>query len=235
VSGFALDATALSRERRVVFRGPEGRMEGMWRPPRAGVEPRGAAVIAHPHPAFGGTMHNKVVFHTARVLNHDLDVATLRFNFRGVGSSAGVYDEGRGEREDLLAAWSEARARVPGGPLLAAGFSFGAAITLLTAARDLSPEVRPAALAVLGLPFGMFPPPSPFPHPTPLAAVHGERDRFTAPDAVRGYLESWPGPHAFHVEPRADHFFEGCLPAATGFLSGSLGGWLFGGDAVNRG
>ena len=171
-------------------------------------------------------MLNKVVFHTARVLNHDLDAATLRFNFRGVGSSVGAYDEGRGEVDDLAAAWDEARRRVPGVPLLAAGFSFGAAMTLLLAARPESADGLPAALALLGVPPSIIQLPSRVPEGLPLAAVHGSEDQFTTPEPVREYLERWPGPTAFHVVEGTDHFFERRLPEATAFLSRSLASWL---------
>ena len=88
-------------------------------------EPRGIAVIAHPHPLFGGTMNNKVVQTLARAFVQS-GFTALRFNFRGVGSSAGVYDEGRGELADLLALVRQA---APEGPIALAGFSFGAFVT----------------------------------------------------------------------------------------------------------
>jgi alpha/beta superfamily hydrolase len=167
-------------------------------------------------------MLNKVVFHTARVLNHDLHLATLRFNFRGVGDSEGEFDEGRGEQDDLAAAWEEARRLVPDGPLVAAGFSFGAAMTLALASR----RDDPAALALVGLPFRLFEPPDPFPRSLPLAAVHGERDQFTPPERVAAYLETWPGPNAWRVVPEADHFLYDDLPEAIGFLAENVGAWL---------
>ena len=168
-------------------------------------------------------MANKVVFHIARVLNHNLDVAALRVNFRGVGASEGTFDHGNGEIEDVEAAWTEARRRMPGCPLVAAGFSFGAAMTLLAASRTDDP---PRALALVGIPLRMFPLPRPFPTPIPLAAVHGEADQFTPPNAVDQYLADWPGQKMFHVEPGADHFLEGRLVKTTAFLSDAVDGWL---------
>lgn len=166
-------------------------------------------------------MLNKVVFHMARGLHHDLVLASLRFNFRGVGRSDGRYEEGRGEVEDVLAAWREARRRVPHGPLVGAGFSFGAAMSLLAAARSDLPD----ALALVGIPLRMFSPPSGVPRPVPLAAVHGEEDQFTPPGSVARYLDQWPGKHAFHVVPGADHFLEGHIPEAVSFLARTLAGW----------
>jgi len=231
---FSLDPTRLSPETPVFFPGPEGRLEGRWRPAPRGREARGVVVVAHPHPAQGGTMQNKVVFHVARTLNHDLDVASLRFNFRGVEASEGAYDAGRGEVEDTLAAWDEAARRVPGKPLLAAGFSFGAAMTLLAAARlpdaDMPAPTAgaagnghpvPAALALVGLPVSLFPPPRAS-LPLPLVAVHGEADAFTPPDVLRGYLDSWPGPVSLRLIPGADHFLTGRLQEAVSFLTENL-------------
>src|SRR4051794_24263321 len=95
--------------------GPAGTLEAILKVP--GSAPRLAAVVAHPHPLYGGTMHNKVVYATARRLESH-GAAVLRFNFRGVGASAGAYDQGRGERQDMLAALSAMRRRFPGLPLL---------------------------------------------------------------------------------------------------------------------
>ncbi len=159
---FGLNPKAMSPEVPITFSGPAGTLEGLWRPPRPGAALRGLVVVAHPHPAFGGTMMNKVVFHTARVLNHDLDLAALRFNFRGVGKSAGRYDEGRGEVDDVLAAWAEARRREPGSlPLVAAGFSFGSGMTLAATARPAEAGApQPAVLVLIGLPVRLFSPPN---------------------------------------------------------------------------
>src|SRR4051812_15345428 len=92
-------------------------------------EPRAVAVIAHPHPLYGGTMDNKVITTLAKSYT-DAGIAAFRFNFRGVGASAGVHDEGRGESEDLVRVVAHAQARLPGLPLHMAGFSFGGAITV---------------------------------------------------------------------------------------------------------
>ncbi len=223
---FGMDLSVLKRETPISFEGPAGPIEALWRPAPGPEGGRGAVVVAHPHPAQGGTMLNKVVFHTARTLNHDLDRAGLRFNFRGVGRSAGRYDEGRGEVDDLLAAWTEAERRAPQGPLVAAGFSFGAAMTLRAAARRReSGEPLPAAIVLIGLPTGTFPPPEDF-GPVPVAAVHGEDDQYTPPEEVGRYLEERTGPTAFRVLRGTDHFLEGRLPEALEFLSRSVKEWL---------
>jgi hypothetical protein len=97
--------------------------------------PRAAVVFAHPHPQQGGTMHTKAVYQGAKGLGR-IGCAVLRFNFRGVGASSGIFDHGRGEVEDFRAALDFMHARYPGAPLWAAGFSFGAWIALETGAAD---------------------------------------------------------------------------------------------------
>ena len=227
MSRFPIDPSALARETTIRFPGPTGVLEGLWRPVVPHRRPRGVVVVAHPLPTHGGTMLNKVVFHTARALHHDLDLASLRFNFRGTGRSEGTYDEGRGEPGDVRAAWAEARRRQGEGVLVAAGFSFGAAMTLRAVMGAASANERlPDALALLGLPLDLYDFPNPFPVPVPLAAVHGEQDAFTPPEAIGEYLESWPGPKGYRVIPGADHFLEGSLVPAILFLSHTLRDWL---------
>ena len=113
---------------------------------REGARPL-AAVVCHPHPLFGGTMHNKVVYQTAKTL-HRFGLPVLRFNFRGVGSSEGSHDQGEGEREDVSAALDFLAGEYPGAPLLLAGFSFGSWVGLRVGCRD----ARVTHLIGLGLP-----------------------------------------------------------------------------------
>src|SRR5437868_4320456 len=118
--------------------GPAGRLEALLWSTRASGEdsaPPLAAVFCHPHPLFGGTMHNKVVYQAAKAL-HEFGVAVLRFNFRGVGESAGGHDNGRGEVDDVIAAVDYVEAEFPGVPLLVAGFSFGAWVGLRAGCAD---------------------------------------------------------------------------------------------------
>jgi uncharacterized protein len=117
------------RKRGVV--GDAGGIEALYTEPD---DAHMVAVIAHPHPLFGGTMDNKVVTTVARAF-HDLGAITWRFNFRGVGMTQGVHDEGRGETDDMLAVISAALAEHPGLPLLLAGFSFGGAVALRASSR----------------------------------------------------------------------------------------------------
>lgn len=110
--------------------GPAGPIEAVMRRPDA---PKAVAVICHPHPLYGGTMQNKVVTMLDRSL-HELGLVTWRFNFRGVGGSAGVHDHGQGEQQDLVAVVEQATQHAPGLPLWLAGFSFGAWVSARQAA-----------------------------------------------------------------------------------------------------
>ena len=107
---------------------PHGKLEAILKPPR--VEPaRGVALVLHPHPLGGGTMHNKVVFRAAAALN-DAGFVTLRINFRGVGQSTGTHDEGYGERDDVRAGLDYLTENYPGEDIILCGFSFGARVGL---------------------------------------------------------------------------------------------------------
>lgn len=119
--------------------GPAGRLEALLEEPGDGVKIVRAAVLCHPHPLYGGTMRNKVVFRLARAARQT-GAAVLRFNFRGVGASEGAYDEGRGEQEDCRAAIAYMRSRCKGLPLVVGGFSFGSRIALRVCCGDADIE-----------------------------------------------------------------------------------------------
>src|ERR1051326_5967971 len=132
---------------------PHGRLEGLLRlPDEAAEPPRLAAVVCHPHPLFGGTMHNKTVFRLATALN-EVGIPTLRFNFRGVGLSSGSYDEGRGEQDDIRSALDELEQRFPNVALCVAGFSFGAWTGLAVGCA----EARVRQLVGVGVPVASLP------------------------------------------------------------------------------
>src|ERR1700731_3863014 len=111
-----------------LIEGPAGKLEALLEEPADG-EPREACLVCHPHPLFGGTMHNKVVYRIARGMRR-AGAVVLRFNFRGVGSSEGVHDQGAGEEEDARAALGFLRERYPGLPYSMAGFSFGSRVVM---------------------------------------------------------------------------------------------------------
>ena len=196
-----------------MFPGPAGALEGLWK--EADGARRGSAVFAHPHPLHGGTMHNKVVYRAVQVLTQS-GYATLRFQFRGVGLSQGRYDAGRGEVEDFRAALDETERR-GGLPILAGGFSFGAAVAL----KAISGDPRVAAFLGLGVPVAtesghMLPRPS-----VPALFLVGERDAFGPPAELARFLQ---GTARMVVVPEADHFFEAQLDVVADEIRSFLEG-----------
>ncbi len=191
-------------ERRLID-GPVGPIECAIDRPADGpylAVPRGVAVVAHPHPLFGGTMDNKVAQTLARALVL-LGYETVRFNFRGVGATAGTHDEGRGESDDLLAV--VAMMRRPGLPLVLGGFSFGAYVTTLAAAR-LTGEDAAERLVLVG-PSTQRATPAPVPADT--LVIHGEQDDVVPLSATLDWARSQQLPVI--VMPGVGHFFHGQL------------------------
>ena len=172
----------------------------------------GIAVIAHPHPLFGGTMDNKVVQTLARAFVL-CGWSAVRFNFRGVGASQGAYDEGRGELEDMMAV---VQATAPQGSLALAGFSFGAFVT--SHAVSLLAPVRPIrALVLVGTAASRFqvsPVPAELHRQT--LVIHGEQDDTVA----LGDVMDWARPQSLPltVVPGGGHFFHGQLPLLRGLV-----------------
>ncbi|MDT4896019.1 MAG: uncharacterized protein QOH25_1096 [Acidobacteriota bacterium] len=186
---------------------PHGRLEAILKEPRAG-DARGVALVLHPHPLGGGTMHNKVVFRAASALN-DAGLVALRINFRGVGQSTGTHDEGRGESEDVQAALGYLTGQYPGKPLTLAGFSFGSRVGLEVGIND--EHVR--NLISIGTPVDKYDFSFLRSCRKPILFVHGDRDEFGAADKVRALAASLPAEAQARVRiiTDADHFFEGRL------------------------
>ena len=197
-----------AQTRRLVLTGPAGDLEVALDEPAAA--PTGLAVICHPHPLHGGTMDNKVVQTLARAALQ-CGWRCLRFNFRGVGASAGSWDEGRGEIDDALAAVAAARATDGAAalPLALAGFSFGGFVAAAAAVR-LAPELRPQRLALIAPSTQKQAVPA---LPEELRAetlvVHGEADEVVPLAATL----DWARPQALPVTviPGGGHFFHGQL------------------------
>lgn len=186
------------------FEGPSGRIEAILKEAK---EPSNrVAVICHPHPLHGGTMHNKVVFRIARAFN-DCGFAVLRFNFRGVGESAGTHDFGNGEQDDLLAAISFAEERFPGSELWLAGFSFGSSVMIRVACR----VPRANGIVAAGFPVSMYDFTEVIDCRLPKLFVQGEFDQFGPPEKLRAFFDRLPDPKKLEVISGADHFFEGHL------------------------
>jgi uncharacterized protein len=169
-----------------------------------------AAVVCHPHPLYGGTLHNKVVFHTTKALN-TLGLPVLRFNFRGAGLSAGEHDKGIGEVDDVRVAldWLDQEFHLP---LVFAGFSFGAAVGLHAAC----PDPRVQALIALGTPIAPVDDRS-YDYDflkactKPKLFVSGSRDQFASKAKLETLVSSLPEPKKLVIIDSADHFFEGRL------------------------
>ncbi len=185
------------------FSGPVGALEALWKEPEA--PRRGSAVVAHAHPAHGGTMHFKVVFRIARALARS-GFGVLRFNFRGVGASKGVHDDGRGEKDDVAAALDEALRR-GGPPLVAGGFSFGSAMALTVGARDS----RVAAMIGAGIPLDRWNVGEGDLVETPTLVISGARDPFADPERLERESKRRFRNLRFEIVPEADHFFTGHL------------------------
>src|SRR5580704_11733429 len=188
--------------------GPAGRLEALLNAGTA--DARYAAVVCHPHPLYGGTLHNKVVFHAMKALN-SFGFSVLRFNFRGTGLSQGEHDHGNGELDDVRAAldWLDHEFHLP---LIFAGFSFGAAVGL----RVACPDARVRAAIGLGLPVsaiddrvydfeflaGCV---------KPKLFISGDRDQFGPRAKLEKVVEALPEPKKLVMIQGADHFFEGRL------------------------
>jgi alpha/beta superfamily hydrolase len=191
---------------RLTLTGLAGAVEALRDAPAPDVAPRGVAIIAHPHPLFGGTMDNKVVQTLARAFVQ-CGYTAVRFNFRGVGASAGEHDAGIGEAEDMLAV---VRQVAPEGSIALAGFSFGAFVTSLVRA-GLWAEGRVEKAVLVGTAASRFTvaPVPPEAHERTLV-VHGEADDTVPLSAVM----DWARPQILPVTvvPGGGHFFHGQLP-----------------------
>jgi alpha/beta superfamily hydrolase len=185
--------------------GPAGPLEALLEDPQ--FEPRrGFGVVCHPHPLHGGTMTNKVVHTVARALQEQ-GMPTVRFNFRGVGHSAGEYDEGRGESADALAVIAWGRERWPQAPLTLAGFSFGSMVALLAAPAARPAEIITVAPAVANEGFAGIERPL-----CPWLIIQGMADEVVDYRQVELFAARFSPPQALLLLPGIDHFFNGHLP-----------------------
>jgi alpha/beta superfamily hydrolase len=184
-----------------------GQLEAILKEPRQG-EPKGVALVLHPHPLGGGTMHNKVVFRAAAALN-DAGLTVLRINFRGVGQSTGEHDEGRGERDDARAGLDYLSQQYPGSRMTVCGFSFGSRVGLEVGIQD----PRVAFLIGIGTPLEKYDFSFLAQCRKPLLLVHGEHDEFGDVDQLRALVaELEPSvPVKLIVIPGAGHFFDNQL------------------------
>jgi alpha/beta superfamily hydrolase len=182
--------------------GPLGPLEAIVEsPPDTSAD--NVAVICHPHPVYGGTMTNKVVHVLAKACN-ELGLPAVRFNYRGVGKSAGTYDEGRGETQDALAALDWAQQRWPDAGLWLGGFSFGGAVAIRAAAQrnvqrliTIAPAIDRVAVDDVRLP------------ECPWLIVQGDQDELVDPARVQSWVASITATPDLVVLPGVEHFFHG--------------------------
>lgn len=196
---------AATKIERISIPGPVGNLEALleWNPEWT---PRQLAIVCHPHPLYGGSMHNKVVFRAAKGALH-MGVPALRFNFRGVGHSEGEHARGIGEREDARAALDYLTGRFPQFPVLMIGFSFGSVVALFVGSADQ----RVNSLAGIGLPIDS----SDFSFlrevQKPKLIVQGTQDRFGSRERVAQLFSSLKEPKRLRLVEGADHFLTGKL------------------------
>ncbi len=188
----------------VVIPGPAGALQALVQEPESSAQ-YPAAVVCHPHPQFEGTMHNKVVHTLARVLNQ-LGMPAVRFNFRGVGDSAGNFDHGKGETADALAVLDWVGQRWPDREQVLAGFSFGAGVALRAAAAISPARLITVAPTICRITLDGFVQPL-----FPWLVVIGSQDEFVNCDEVIDWLNTLgPGPELSVIDG-AEHFFHGRL------------------------
>jgi alpha/beta superfamily hydrolase len=206
--------------------GPVGKLEGAL---RTAESPRAAVVLSHPHPLYGGTLHNPVVFHADRALNR-AGMTALRFNFRGVEGSDGFHDEGRGEIGDVAAAARWLEGVVPGAPLILVGYSFGSRCAIAHAINDSSV----AGVVAIGLPVRIWPFEDLPSLARPFAVVQGTRDEFGPIDRVEAAIARMAPPGRLYTVDGASHLFPGRTKEAAEHVVEAVEGILAGFDASGQ-
>lgn len=197
--------------------GPVGALDALVESPEAA--PDAVAVVCHPHPQHGGAKTNKVTYTLARAASQ-AGCAAVRFDFRGVGASAGAFDDGFGEVDDALAVAEWAQQASGCDRLILAGFSFGAAVALRAAMRK-----PPAALVTVALPTAYFDNGPPRPD-CPWLAVHGDADDVADPVAAGDVLQALSTPPELVWFAGAKHFFHGRLGELRSAVRDQLLQWL---------
>lgn len=200
------------------LQGPAGKLEAVLWTPNRDAPPKSAALVCHPHPLFGGTLHNKVVYQAAKALD-GLGMPVLRFNFRGAGLSEGQHDRGRGELDDVRSALGYLAEEFPGRPLLLAGFSFGCWVGLRVGCED----ARVKRLIGIGTPVNN----SDFSFlrtcAKPKLFIHGSNDEHGDVNKVREMVAGLSGENELVVVEGVDHFFSGKIEALAAAITSWAG------------
>ncbi|MBL8270782.1 alpha/beta hydrolase [Steroidobacter sp.] len=185
--------------------GPAGTLEALLDAPAETGSPAAVAIVCHPHPQFGGTMTNKVVYSLAKAFN-EAGAPAIRFNYRGVGASTGTYDEGNGETDDALAVLDWAAQRYPGAQLWLGGFSFGGAVAIRAAAQrnvtrlvSVAPAIRRVSVDTSSLP------------QCPWLIVQGDRDELVDANDIQSWAAALPEAPRVALLEGVEHFFHGRL------------------------
>jgi uncharacterized protein len=186
--------------------GPAGALEAVLHR-HEGASPEVAALVCHPHPLYGGTLHNKVVHRVASVL-HEVGAAVLRFNFRGAGRSEGTHDEGRGELEDARAALRWLEQRYPQARAWVAGFSFGSWVAARLAASEPVERLILISPPVQRSDFGSMRESA-----VPKLVLQGTADDVCSPQALEKEFPTWHDPKRLLLVPGATHFYDRQLGA----------------------
>jgi uncharacterized protein len=202
-----------SFHRTLFIDGPAGKLESLlWTTSAA--DPPFVAAVCHPHPLFGGTLHNKVVYQAAKAL-HNLGAPVLRFNFRGAGLSEGTHDNGRGEQDDVRAALDYVAREFSDKPILLAGFSFGSYVGLRVGCGDS----RVTRLIGLGLPVNNVDMTYLRACAKPKLIVQGGEDQFGSRAAIEALFATLPEPKRLVIVEGADHFFASKLHEASAAIT----------------
>lgn len=186
-------------------------LEANLRKPAA--SPQGTAVICHPHPVYGGTMDNRIVYRAAKA-SADAGFAALRFNFRGVGQSTGVFDQGIGEKEDVAAAVRWIESKYPGLPMALIGYSFGSWVGLQVACSD----PRIVGMVGLGIPLDLYDMEFLIENPKPALYIVGTKDEFCSLENLDRFTGRLPSSSFVHQVDEADHFFSDQADIVQGLI-----------------
>ncbi|MBS0571096.1 MAG: alpha/beta fold hydrolase [Proteobacteria bacterium] len=211
---FPTAATALT------LSGPAGALEAAVDVPNAAEARAGVAIVCHPHPQHGGTMHNKVVTMLERALRES-GLATVVFNFRGVGASQGSYDDGRGEADDLVAVAQWVQRTHPGDALWLAGFSFGSYVVARAASQLPVKQLILVAPPVSRWDFAQLVAPA-----CPRLVIQGEADEIVDPAAVYAWVAAQPDSPTLVRLPETGHFFHRRLMDLRGVVKNGVRGNL---------